>query len=725
MSLAAGSMVWTGDGRQLKLDALLKSGGAGSVYRLQGSAGEVAKIYHAHVDHAHYERKIEAMLKLSPRLPDLSDGGRSYVQIAWPEATLRDKQGKFLGFLMPAVDVRATSELECILQERQARSLNLPTGLGAKITLAANLSAVIAELHAQRHYVVDLKPVNLRFYPQSLYMAMLDCDGFSIQGQGERFAAPQITPDYLAPEFQIKALTPAGEEQQDRFALAVVVFQLLNFGLHPYSGRPMSDALATDIPGRIRQRAYAYGLRANAYQQPNLSSGHQAMPMDLRTLFDRAFAGADAGRPAASEWRSLLTSYAQRTNQRLILCKRDAEHQHYAGQTCAACERAALLAKAKAAPRPRPTATRMPPLRTRPNPFARPPTRTPANRPVPTTMRGPLPPLRPYPTPSAQPQGLLAALGAWLFALAMRNAPWVIVLAAFLLFQMLKSLSDATTTSTYSHQDDSAPIEAPASGSSADDVYEAPARSYEAPARSYEDSAPPLETAPQLAEAMSSSDDSDRRSGDASGPSPMELSSTEVLVREAAEALASGRVRDYSRAMTAMYAAAYRRSNSVNSSSNAYDARYRAFMRDVRGQGRLERRALVMDLQRSLSADPLAAEPAFRLGCLSLVDGGRLGAKESFLRAIWADPNHGAAWHAYGAIAQNDAVAIGALANARLVSHSSDLQSEFPTALLESANISPHRVEQLSRAASQLPQQGQFAKAQTTAEFDGRSAARR
>ena len=96
----------------------------------------------------------------------------------------------------------ATSELEYILQERQARAAHLPTGLGAKVTLAANLAAVIAELHRQGHHVIDLKPVNLRFYRQSLYMAMLDCDGFSIQGRGERFAADQVTPDYLAPEFQ-------------------------------------------------------------------------------------------------------------------------------------------------------------------------------------------------------------------------------------------------------------------------------------------------------------------------------------------------------------------------------------------------------------------------------------------------------------------------------------------------------------------------------------------
>jgi len=248
MSIAAGSSVWTGDRRKLSLGALLKSGGAGGVYRLRESSQEVAKIYHDNVDRAYYERKAAAMVKLSPHLPDLVENGKRYVQIAWPEQLLRDDRGRFLGFVMPMVDVQATSELECILQERQARAAGLPVGLGVKITLAANLAAVIAELHKQRHHVIDLKPVNLRFYPQSLYMAMLDCDGFSIQGEGERFDAPQFTPDYLAPEFQRGAIPVAGEEQQDRFALAVVIFQLLNFGIHPFTGRPSSDRVATRSP---------------------------------------------------------------------------------------------------------------------------------------------------------------------------------------------------------------------------------------------------------------------------------------------------------------------------------------------------------------------------------------------------------------------------------------------------------------------------------------------
>lgn len=690
METTAGSAVWTGDGRQLKLEVLLKSGGAGSVYRLQGTTGEVAKIYHAHVDHAHYARKIEAMLKLSPQLPDLNDGGRRFVQIAWPQATLRDKRGKFLGFLMPAVDVRATSELECILQEKQARALKLPTGLGAKITLAANLAAVIAELHAQRHYVVDLKPVNLRFYPQSLYMAMLDCDGFSIQGQGERFAAPQITPDYLAPEFQAKALTAAGEEQQDRFALAVVVFQLLNFGLHPYSGRPRTDALATDIPGRIRQRAYAYGLRANTHQLPNLSSGHQAMPMDLRTLFDRAFDGADAGRPSAAEWRSLLTGYAQRTNQRLLVCRRNAEHQHYAGQACAACERADLLAKARAAPKRESRPARIPPsARQRPNPFARPsaPPAPPAwtRQPVQPRARRPMPyvplPRAPQPAPPSLPW----QVAAWFFSLLFNNPRATVALVMFVVMLFLRSQDGASNRQEDRHRDTPVPVDA-------SQASEAPRASRAEP--------PPLETAPELGVASAPIE---AQGSGVSEPSESELGIAESDIREAANALTSERVNDYARSMGSLYATAYRRSSA--SGSDPYGARFNRFMNNLRDQDPTERRELIRDLQQALVAEPTAAEPAFQLGCLSLASGGRLGAREYFVRTIWADPNHGAAWYAYGAIASEDGVALGAMANAMVVSGNQRFRSKVPNSLLEQGGVDTVRIAKLSQVAAKLSKQ--------------------
>ncbi len=231
-----------GETYRRRLGALIKSGGAGSVFYIDDRPGEVVKLYHPRIDTGAYARKIRAMLALSPHLPAPASGSGTVVQLAWPQAEAVDEGGRFIGFVMPEVDTGATLELEYMLQARQARAMNLPVGLGARVTLAANLSTLIAALHAQDHFVVDLKPLNLRFYRDSLHVAMLDCDGFSIQGEEERFDAGQFTADYLAPEFHRSGqVTPGCEAHQDRFALAVILFQLLNSGIHPYSGRPLTN----------------------------------------------------------------------------------------------------------------------------------------------------------------------------------------------------------------------------------------------------------------------------------------------------------------------------------------------------------------------------------------------------------------------------------------------------------------------------------------------------
>ena len=245
------------------LGELLGVGGAGSVYSVPKARPQLAKIFSDGVDLARYERKIAAMLDVLPNLPDVEDGDARHVQIAWPEAALRDANGRFVGFLMPAIEMESTHALEWILQERQARAAGLMFGLAARIRLAANIASIVAALHEKGHHVVDLTPEKLRFHAQSQTVAILDCDSFSILGKDERFGAEyattgQLTAHYLAPEFHDSAIPPDGEQTQDRFALAVLVFQLLNFGIHPFTGIPTDEDVPSDIQGRIAARCYAY-----------------------------------------------------------------------------------------------------------------------------------------------------------------------------------------------------------------------------------------------------------------------------------------------------------------------------------------------------------------------------------------------------------------------------------------------------------------------------------
>ena len=355
--LAEGSRVTLVSGRHLTLGRALNRGGAGCIYLVAQDKKSVVKIYHNASELPAYQRKVEAMLKLSPRLPDLDHQGQRMAQLAWPSAVVADAGGLFRGFVMPKLDTKKTIELEYMLQERQAREAGLPGGLGARVTLAANLSMLVEALHQREHYVVDLKPTNARFHRGSLHVSLLDCDGFSIRGERERFMASQYTPDYLAPEFHSQGIATEGEQQQDHFALAVVVFRLLNFGVHPFTGRPVHADVPNDLPGRIAKRFYPYGVQKHKGIHPHAMSGHQHMPRQLRGLFDRAFLGPERERPTPAEWSAALAPLAKRSGAALLVCSKDRRHQHFAGAPCTACMRTALLAreptKASAGGRPR------------------------------------------------------------------------------------------------------------------------------------------------------------------------------------------------------------------------------------------------------------------------------------------------------------------------------------------------------------------------------------
>lgn len=323
-----------GNSRKVKLHQELASGGAGIVFSVQGELGTVVKIYRQETlrqEGSDYEAKIVCMLEHVPSLPPVGN----FVQIAWPFALANDSAGRFIGFAMPAVDFQKTDLLESMLQPKQAELRNLRSDLGARITVAANLAEVVSAIHKQGHQIVDLKPPNLRFYRKELYVAVLDCDGFDISVPGRSHAAPQATPEYLAPEYHQNAISDP--ELQDRFALAVIIFRILNFGIHPYDGLANAKAVPTDREGRVSRGLYPYGIKSPGAVLPLPVSAHQTFPGELREYFDRAFGASPSARPSSREWSDILRKYAERKNALLTPC--NAGHLWFSGKPCGECHR--------------------------------------------------------------------------------------------------------------------------------------------------------------------------------------------------------------------------------------------------------------------------------------------------------------------------------------------------------------------------------------------------
>ena len=372
-----------------ELGELLGEGVAGRIYAVRNATNVVAKLYKDKTDLLHYSKKIRAMVQAPPNLPPFQFHSRTYVQIAWPLGPLSSMTGEFLGFLMPEIDMKAATELENILQKKQRKRKGLPEFYDGRVLLATNLAALMAELHSLGHFMIDMKPANIRFYPHSWYLAILDTDGFSVSGP-ERLAAEHFTDEYIAPEAANKKPSELGLEQ-DLFALAIIIFRLLNNGLHPYQGVDAVGGLPSTHQARIFDHLYPYGLTASAKVKPSLASIHDYFERDTRELFDRAFMTQDR-RPSAEEWRAHLAVLI--SGGRLVKCtKHSDEHAHFS-KGCGLCAAESKFSGLRSATVQPPIQIRAPAVTTMSSPWGRAGLALSSSTPAQVTTSPPPPPRR-------------------------------------------------------------------------------------------------------------------------------------------------------------------------------------------------------------------------------------------------------------------------------------------------------------------------------------------
>ena len=354
MTAAAFAITADGQRQPVRLGAEINRGGAaGRILALTGDPQRVAKIYHDEADAERARDRLLAMLVRPPSLKPPRLNGVEYVQLAWPDALIEDASGRTLGFRMPRVPLDLALPLECLLHPAQRRAEGLPETYGLRVFAAANLASVLAELHVLGHHIVDLKPLNVYVYRETMFVAVIDCDGFSVAGPRQRFPAGHFSDEYRCPEGAGRPPQELGEAQ-DLFALAVIVFQLLNGGIHPFDGHPVPGAsVPSSLQEKIDTGLYPYHARHSGGLQPHAFSLYPRLEDATQRLLDRAL--ATRSRPSAAEWRDHLRGLIE--GNVLVRCVKDPDHAHFS-KGCGLCAkesalRAAAVAQA-AAPKPQP-----------------------------------------------------------------------------------------------------------------------------------------------------------------------------------------------------------------------------------------------------------------------------------------------------------------------------------------------------------------------------------
>jgi DNA-binding helix-hairpin-helix protein with protein kinase domain len=311
--------LYADDGAPIELGDRIAKGGEGTVYEVAGQSRNLAKIYHV-APGAEQEAKLLAMARLRTE--------RLLALTAWPVGVIRlGRGGPVRGLLMPRVEGRPIH----LLYGPKSRHLNFPEACWAfLIATAANLARAIAAIHEQGHVVADINQGNILVSSRGT-VALIDCDSFQVRDGDRLFLCNVGVGPYVPPELQGGSLHVARTPNHDAFGLAVLIFQLLFLGRHPFSGKFLG---AGDLPieKAIRELRFAYGAEAASHQvQPPPATPALAIASPAAaTLFERAFSAAgvrDGGRPAAAEWIEPLA----RLGGELRACALNPAHEYWRG----------------------------------------------------------------------------------------------------------------------------------------------------------------------------------------------------------------------------------------------------------------------------------------------------------------------------------------------------------------------------------------------------------
>ncbi len=309
-------------GRPFPLGPELARGGEGAVHLVPSDPTSLAKVYLRPLAPPAVE-KLTALVACarSGQLPAVA---------AWPNRLLFDGgTRRVAGYVMPRLtDYQPFQRL----YNPVMRLRHFPrAGWRSQVRAARTLAAAFAALHAAGFLMGDVNEGN-EMVSGAGEVRLIDCDSFQFRANGRTFPCEVGTPHYTPPELQGWSLRGlVRTENHDRFGLAVLVYQLLFVGRHPYAGvyRGPGDPSFEEF---IAEYRFAQGPLAHTWDMapPPNAPTFDDIPPDLGTLFRRAFErGSDRGtRPTAAEWASAL----ERLEQSVVTCRADAGHEHWNGQ---------------------------------------------------------------------------------------------------------------------------------------------------------------------------------------------------------------------------------------------------------------------------------------------------------------------------------------------------------------------------------------------------------
>jgi DNA-binding helix-hairpin-helix protein with protein kinase domain len=305
-------------GNMVNLKREIARGGEGAVFDIQGNNDTVAKVYFKDVSTDKAKKLFLMPGMVTKELLAIS---------AWPTEVLFERKGGTLkGFIMPRINGR---EIHDLYSPASRKQLFPEADWRFLIHVARNLAAAVDTIHSHGHVIGDLNQKGILVVENGL-LKLIDCDSFQVRHNDTNFLCDVGVRDFTPPELQDKSFQGVVRTRNhDNFGLAVLCFQLLFLGRHPFVGRYHVHA---DVPleKAIKELYFVYGSSAVAkkLEPPPHTLPLTAASTQLTMLFENAFSRDSTfnnGRPQAIEWVRAL----DRLISELCVCGQNALHKYH------------------------------------------------------------------------------------------------------------------------------------------------------------------------------------------------------------------------------------------------------------------------------------------------------------------------------------------------------------------------------------------------------------
>lgn len=313
------------NGNNFDLGTRIGKGGEGEIYTVEKIPDLALKIYTTK-DRLSKESKIQAMISLG-----LSS--KSSL-VSFPISIVRNHDGNFLGFAMklvnghkPLHDLYAPGSRKIHFPQADYRFL---------VRTVVNISKAVATVHNSGCVIGDINHSSMLISSKAT-VALIDADSFQISRGQDQFLCKVGVPEYTPPELQgINLSSIQRTSNHDAFGLAIIIFQILFMGRHPFVGSVRRGEIPP-LHENIKNFKYVYTEHQNVgMDQPPGTPLISDFSPKLASLFDKAFLKDNStARPTAENWINVL----EELEQTLVKC--DDNPLHFIprdASECAWCE---------------------------------------------------------------------------------------------------------------------------------------------------------------------------------------------------------------------------------------------------------------------------------------------------------------------------------------------------------------------------------------------------